>query len=42
MDALALAEATMAEFSNRGDWADIRGVVRTKMGLLPDENDLVL
>ena len=42
MDALASAEATMAEFSNRGDWADIRGVVRTRMGLLPDENDLVL
>jgi hypothetical protein len=34
------AEAAMAAASNKGNWADIRGDVRAKMGLPADEDDV--
>jgi hypothetical protein len=42
LDDLASAEATMETYSNRSPWSEIRDDVRTKMGLDPTENDLVV
>lgn len=41
LSALAKAETLMARYSNRAPWEEIRTTVRLKLGLDPEENDLL-